>query len=82
MNNDIKSGYITSFLNSRYHTQIQSIDIHYIIQTNKENTHFLNETKLSISESQRLLNTINEHNDHYHVKYRNDNTQMMNCIFY
>ncbi len=82
MDNGVRSGHAASFLNSKYHTRIQPADIHRIVQTNKENTRSLSEAGLSISESQRLLSTISEHNDRYRVKYRDDNTQVMDCIFY
>ena len=70
MSNDIRSRQAASFLNSQYDIQIQSVDIHRIVQINKEKTRSLSDAELFISESQRLLNTISQYNDHYHVKYK------------
>ena len=82
MNNDIRSRQAAFFLNSEYNTRIQSVDIHRIVQINKEKTRSLSDAGLSISESQRLLNTISQYNDRYRVKYKENNTQIMDCIFY
>ena len=41
----------------------------------------LSDAGLSVSETQRLLDTINQHNDRFHIKYR-EGTQVMDSVFY
>ena len=79
--NGVRSGQAASFLNSQYGTQIQPKDIHRIVQINKQNMQSLSDVGLSTSESQCLLDTITQHNDRYHIKFK-ENTQVMDCIFY
>jgi len=81
MKNGIRSGQAASFLNSRYGTRIQPKDIHRIVQTNKESMRSLSDAGLSISQCQRLLDTITQNNDRYRVKFK-EGTRIMDCIFY
>jgi hypothetical protein len=81
MNHGVRSGTAASVLNSKYNIRIQPADIHRIVQSNNEKTRSLSDAGLFISETQRLLDAINQHNDRFRIKYR-EGTQVMDCVFY
>ena len=81
MDNGIKSGQATSFLNSKYETRIQYKDVHRIIQTHKKNSRSLNDVGLGQSEVQQLIEAIEQAGDRYRIKFK-EGTDVMDCFFY
>ena len=81
MQNGIRSGQVASTLQDKHNMAVRSKDLHRVVQTRRDNLKFLSDVEIQASETRRLLDEINKHNDQYRIKFKRD-TQIMKCVLY
>jgi hypothetical protein len=81
MQNGVRAGPTALVLKDHYGSLMWPRDIHRAMQTNRDKAKSLSDAGMEMTEIQRLIREIENHQDQYRIKYQ-CGTDIMECLFY